>query len=432
MSAYQPPIFALATPPLPSAAALIRVAGGGAPDVARALLGASWTRASVRGLLRLAVGETPCVAWLMPAPRSLTGDDTLELIVPGHAEILRDLEQRLRDLGCRDSEPGEFTRRAVEAGKLGLAQAEATLALVTASDETARRQAMADLGGESSRRVAQLAERLRALSARYEMSFDFSEEEHAEAEEQRLEQDLRTLTAELRELIGCDALTPRRAQPEIALFGPPNAGKSSLFNAIVRQRRALVSDHPGTTRDAVRRSVNIEGRDAVLVDLSGVGAGDADLGRFAENARAAAIGADVLLVLAAPGGEEETRREFDELAERDPAVRSRALWVFSKSDLRADTPRFAVSAASGAGMNELREALAERLAELAGGGVTSLLRRNATQALALLEVAQKPEIPPEAIAAEVRRALRLLDEGLLSEAPGEVLDYIFSRFCIGK
>lgn len=412
---------------------MFRVSGSSTAGIAAALLGAEWSRCSLRATVSLAVGDVPCLAWLLPAPRTLTGADTLELIVPGHPEILRDLEQRLRDLGCHDAEPGEFTRRAVEAGKVDLSRAEATLALVTASGEVARRQALADLAGESARCVAALTQRLRAVSARYEMSFDFSEEEHAEAEEQRLHSDLLAIVDELRRFIGSEALKPRRELPEVGLFGPPNAGKSSLFNALVQERRSLVSEHPGTTRDAVRRRLSIDGREAMLIDLSGVGEADADRGRFAQTTRSQAIAADVLVVLAAPGGEEESRRELDALARLDPSVRSRALWVLSKGDLRAFSGAgVVVSAASGAGVSELRQLLAERLAEVAGGGVTSLLRRNAARALQVLEEAAQPNTPPEAAAGEVRRALTLLDEGLLSEAPGEVLDFIFSRFCIGK
>ncbi len=419
---------------------MVRVCGATCAEIAQALLGTDWRRGAVHAQLNLPVGVVPCIAWLHPAPATLTGEDTLELITPGHPEILRDLADRLRALGVREAEPGEFTRRAVESGRMNLSQAEATLALVTASDEAARRQAIADLAGESVRRVRAIAEQLRAISARYEMSFDFSEEEHAQAEEARLAGDLAALVGDLREVVGQDLMHSRREAPEIALFGPPNAGKSSLLNALAGQHRALVSELPGTTRDAVEHAVEFDGRRALLVDLSGVGRFDADRGRFAPAARTRAARADILLVLSAPGQEGECHDEFAALGEQDPSVRTRAIWVHTMGDLRgapqtnpAALPEVTVSAASGTGLHELRALLGERVAELASGGVTSLLRRKARHALQLLEATTgDDQAPPEAVAGEVRRALTALDEALLADAPGDVLDLIFSRFCIGK
>jgi tRNA modification GTPase len=433
-------VFALATPPQPAPAALMRISGPQSPKVAKALFKADWRRANIRTKIELPVGQTPCIAWLMPAPETLTGEDTLELILPGHAEILRDLEERLREQGCRDAEPGEFTRRALDAGKIELSQAEATLALVTASDDAARRQAMADLRGDSARALARLTERLRELSARFEMSFDFSEEEHAHADEERLAADLRALTQELQDFSGTEGPRPGRELPRIALFGPPNAGKSSLFNALIGERRALVNDLPGTTRDPVQHGLTLGSQHATLEDLSGVGSLDGDQGRFATRAREHAAGADVLLVLCAPAQQSECLREFETLTARDPSVRARALWVHTMADLcsalplnPAGLPEVTVSAASGAGLDDLRAQLAQRLGELAAGGVTSLLRSKSREALTTLQGAiADPHTPPEAMAGEVRRALRLLDHAMLSSTPGEILDLIFSRFCIGK
>ncbi|MCB9934905.1 MAG: 50S ribosome-binding GTPase [Planctomycetes bacterium] len=428
-------IFALATPAHPSPVALLRVSGPLVETIARELCGAELRRASIECRITLPVGAVPASAWLLPAPHTLTGDDVLELRVPGNPEIVRQLEQRLRGMGARDAEPGEFTRRALESGKLDLSRAEAVLQLVTATDDAARRNALADLSGRTADQLAALTERLRALSARYEMSFDFSEEEHAEAFEQQLAADLRQFTTELRELIGAEPMAPRHQRPVIALFGPPNAGKSTLFNALLGRPRALVSEVAGTTRDPVEAELALGAHHALLVDLSGVGTSDADLGRFSETSRARALQADLLLLLDAPG-QHELPGEFAELQRRDPAVRSRALWVHTKFDLGPSSganpglEALAVSAGSGGGLDELRGRLIERLEQQASGGATSLLRVRAGEALKLLE--QEEAAPPEVKAGDVRRALKLLDEALLSEAPGEVLDLIFSRFCIGK
>lgn len=427
-------IFALATPPLPAFAAMMRVSGPLAP----VLLDLPWRRGSVRATLQLAPGPTPCLAWLLPAPRTLTCDDTLELFVPGHMGIVRALSEWLADRGCCEAEPGEFTRRALLAGRLDLAAAQATLALVTAVDETARRRALADLHGQTGRALAALAEQLRAISARYAMSFDFSEEEHAQPEQATLLSDLRHWHDKLAALLGADQGRAQHDSPTVALFGPPNAGKSSLFNALLGAPHALVSDLPGTTRDAVARPARF-GADCTLLDLSGVGDADTDAGRFAGVSRQRALAADVLLVLCAPGQADACARGLATLTGQDPSLRARAIWVQTMSDLSPQPPNpcglphCAVSAASGAGLDELREMLAARLNELAAGGLESLQRAKAREALMLIGAAlDDMQAPPEATAGQVRRALVRLDEAQLSEAPGDVLALIFSRFCIGK
>jgi tRNA modification GTPase len=428
-------IFALATPPGAGLAALVRVSGDGVPGLA-ALLGVTpWRRGAFELGLDLPVGRAPCLAWAMPAPRTLTGEHTLELIVPGNRHVLQDLEQRLHGLGAREAEPGEFTRRALQAGNLDLSRAEATLALINAQDEATRRQALSDLSGESADRVAELAESLRALGARYEMLFDFSEEEHAEPVEHALRADLAAVTADLREFAGTRPADTSRHAPVVALFGPPNAGKSSLFNALLGVPRSTVSEHPGTTRDPVAQPCTFGPHAAELVDLSGVGESDADLGRFAGRAGSVAANADLLLALEPPG-DSDARARFEQLCRQDPGLRARAIRVFTKSDLGAtpvasDLESCAVSAVSGAGLDELRRRVEARLKEIAVGGVTSRLRGACRDALELL-AAVDDDTPPEAAAGEVRRALTALDQGLLHDAPGDVLDHIFSRFCIGK
>lgn len=429
-------IFALATPAHPSPVALVRISGTATASITRTLCDAEMQRASIECCMQLPVGEVPAAAWVLPGPHTLTGEDTLELRIPGNMEIIRQLEERLRNLGCRDAERGEFTRRALEAGKLDLSKAEAVLQLINASEETARRQAVADLKGDTAAVLSALIERVRAISARFEMSFDFSEEEHAEAEVESLRRDLEKLVQELEQLVGSGEARPHRDQPVVALFGPPNAGKSTLYNALLDTPRSLVSETPGTTRDPVEDDCEVGGHRITLVDLSGVGALDADQGRFAKLARERALQADILLALDAPESD-ETLREYRTLEQQDAGVRARTLWVHTKSDLgkfptvQAGLEAVVVSAVSGGGMDELRTRLNERLDRLASGGATSLLRMRSREALQTLHHA-KGDAPPEVAASDVRRALKLLDEALLSEAPGEVLDLIFSRFCIGK
>lgn len=432
-------IFALATPATPSVAALVRVSGPACSAAWKTLTGRAWQRGTARATLPLPAGDVAGLLLASPGPRSFTGEDTLEVLLPGNLALVQQLEKWLAALPCRRAEPGEFTRRALQNGRINVSQATATLALVNAQSEADRRRAMAELSGHAAKQVAGLAERLRRIAARHEMLFDFAEEEHAEAAEELIVADLTGLAAALADFCGDTTARVPRAEPLIALFGPPNAGKSSLFNALLGATRALVSPLPGTTRDAVSATVIVEGHAATLLDLSGVGAGDSDQGRFAPQTRAQALRADVLLVLAAPGQLREAVTQFELLRVHDADLPGRSLFVDTMTDLQTPSAlhvpfaRVSISVASGAGLETLRAELATRLRRAAMGGSFSLMHERAAEAAAVLRAALADHaMPAEARAREVRHALTLMDQGLLAEAPGEVLDYIFGQFCIGK
>ncbi len=431
-------IFALATPLQAAPVALIRISGAACARLSRELFGTAFRAGAVDASIATRLGTTPCRVWMLKAPRTLTGEDMLELRIPGNPRLVAALETRITGLGARRAEPGEFTRRALNAGKLDLSRAEAVSALINAQGEAERRQALTDLSGKCARDLGELTQSMRVLSAGYEVAFDFSEDEPEAAPFERLATQLAALKREIDKFCKAATHRPLRELPVVALFGPPNAGKSSLFNALLAKRRALVSELPGTTRDPVRAPLSLGGLDCELRDLSGVGFTDADGGRFAETARSEALAADVLLLLCAPGQDDELAPEFESLLTRDSGLASRSILVSTMAD-RAGLPAIlshgletlAVSALSGAGLNTLRDAIAARLAAAARGAATSLLRVRATQARDALQAIEN-NAPPEAVASAVRRALTLLDEALLSSAPGEVLDLIFSRFCIGK
>ncbi len=430
-------IFATATPLQPSVAAMVRVSGPLAPRLALALLQLDWKRASRPCVIELLASPVPALALTMPAPRTFTGEDTLEIVLPGNLHLLEALEHTLRTHRCREAEPGEFTRRALANHRLDLSRAEGLLHLINAGTDAQRRAALRDLSGESSRQLREIAGQLRVLAARYEMSFDFSEEEHADASGHGLRDELARITASLSGLI------PPRGRsaglPTAALFGPPNAGKSSLFNALLGHARALVSPVPGTTRDPVDAVLEIGDAKLLLRDLSGVGSSDADAGRFNDTAREAALAADLLLLVCGPGDEAELTGAFHALCATDADLRARSLWVQTKSDLaqHAAAPAgmevLPVSAVTGAGMAALRYRLQLGVSELAGASLQTMLGQRTAEAVSRLtpHVADA-DTPPEATAADVRIALRLLDEALLGDAPGDVLDLIFSQFCIGK
>lgn len=431
-------VFALATPAVASDVSVIRLSGGLSPTIASILGVTGWVRCGVVGEVELAVGRVPLHLWCMPAPNSYTGQDTLEVFVPGHPEIIAALSEWLESKGCKSAQAGEFTRLAVASGKLDLSRAEAVMALVTANDDASRRRALADLSGQSAEVFKDLTRQLRQISARYEMLFDFSEEEHAEIEEAALCTDLDGFNSSLAAFVGIQASAADTSY-SIALYGPPNAGKSSLFNALLGRPRSLVSDMPGTTRDAVRDEIVLGSMTAILIDLSGIGDSDTDKGAFSAQSTKQALEADVLLILSDPGSEAESIGLLKGLEKQDAVVRQRALWVNSKSDEIAATgdnsanlEQVSVSATSGAGLETLRKVIVQRLRDAATGGAISLQRQRAGEANRLLAEADIGNLPPEAIASEVRRALTLLDEALLSDEPGDVLNLIFSRFCIGK
>lgn len=407
--------------------------------VLKVLAGCELTRRrALDARLRLSLGEVPARLWVFRGPHSLTGEDVLEVRVPGQADVIAALTTRLYDLGCRDAAPGEFTLRALRARKLDLSRAEAVMALISAHDDATRREALRALSGAAAARAGEIAAGLRELSARYELAFDFAEDEPAAPDTAAMRADAQRLSADLAAEAGAPR-RPRLGAIRVALFGAPNAGKSSLFNALLGSPRALVSPLPGTTRDPVAATLELRGQTLELTDLSGVGGGDSDLGRFAPRARKTALSADVLLLVCAPGQAAALGAEFKRLCAQDAALRARAMWVHTMTDLGAAPQanpealeQFAVSAFSGEGLDALCDALATRAREAASGALSSHLATAAREAAAALGIAADEHAPAEAVAAAVRKALRVVDEALFSEKPGEVLDLIFRRFCIGK
>ncbi|MCC6573263.1 MAG: 50S ribosome-binding GTPase [Planctomycetes bacterium] len=423
----------------PAPAAVVRVSGPACDMILKVLTGREPVkRMSFAAALKLSLGEVPAQLWLFKSPASATGEDVLEFRVPGQADIIRALATRLNDLGCRNAQPGEFTLRALRAGKLDLSRAEAVMALIAAQDDASRNAALRALSGEAATRAKALAERLRELSARYELAFDFAEDEPAPPDTAALRTQAAAIAQSLKAEAGGERATHAGAV-RAALFGPPNAGKSSLLNALVGATRALTSPLPGTTRDAVVAQAGFDGSSVELADLSGVGKADADLGRFAAKSRDAAASADILLLLCAPGQSDDLSAEFRSLCERDAGIRARALWVYTMTDLStapSSNPlgleQAAVSAVSGAGLAELRTLIAARARECAGSGPHSRLQLAESAAAETLAITADVNMPPEAVATVVRNALRLIDDALFSDTPGDVLDLIFSRFCIGK
>lgn len=374
------PICAIATPPGKGAIGVVRLSGEGALEVAARVWRGKDPRRLPGGRFTLGVvvdprtGEALDQALLLVfrAPRSYTGEDACEFHTHGSPAVLRRVLEALVAAGARVAGPGEFTLRAYLHGKLDLAQAEAVLALVEAEGELARRQALRALEGSLSQKIAQLEDRLLSLLAHIQALLDYPEEgvEPLEAE--------RTLRQALEEVEGllAQAKASRLAQrgARLALVGAPNAGKSSLLNALLGYERALVSPIPGTTRDYLEAPLELFGIPLLAVDTAGVRDTEDPLERAGvERALRIAEEADLVLYVA------------DRSAPRPsppPLPWGRTLKVASKADLPPawEDPDFLpVSSHTGEGLGALKEAIREAL--LGGGGGEYLLTERQAEVL---------------------------------------------------
>jgi tRNA modification GTPase len=441
-------IVAPATPPGVSALAVIRLSGpaGATLAVARRLaprLPAAPRARSAR-LCRLVDGRgrevDDAVVLYYEAPRSSTGEEVVELFCHGSPAIVAALLAAAREAGARPARPGEFTRRALAHGKLDLAAAEGIVLLAAAESRGAARRSLGLVDGALSRRVRALREKLLDVLAGLEASLDFEDDTPAI-------QAARSGAALEEAATGLDALAALARGgaadrlPSAVIAGRPNAGKSTLFNALVGSDRAIVTPVPGTTRDAISETVEIGEERVRLLDTAGLrSGGDAVEAIGVTVAVRAAAEADLVLLVVdgsrAPDAEDLTLvRELD---------RGRGLVVRTKGDLplvpeaAALGADVAVSAATGAGLPALRRAMAGRLGAVESGGDLLVLERHrealsraaegAREAAGLLLAGE----PPELAAQSVRRALLAVGEITGETATEELLDRIFATFCIGK
>jgi tRNA modification GTPase len=430
-------IFATASGYGRAAVCLIRISGGQSRFILEALAGSvpSPRRAALRVLREPGTGEPldqALVLWI-PGPGSFTGEDQAELHIHGglatRAAVLRALGS-LED--CRPAEAGEFTRRAFLNGRMDLSQVEGLADVIDAETEAQRRQAMRQLGGRLGQATERWREDILQVLALLEASLDFSDEGDVPA---GLEADvLRRLGVIERDLAGVLANRSGERLREglsVVLAGPPNAGKSTLLNALARRDVAIVSPVAGTTRDIIEVHCDLGGLPVIVADTAGLReSGDAVEQEGVSRARARAQDADLVLWLIPPEGAE---------AQAPPA--RRLLRVGTKADLggsRADCD-LQVSAASGEGIPELIERLAAEAQASLGGGDAIVTRERHRKALerAHAGVVGAREMlesggPLELAAEEVRLASRAVGEITGRVDVEHVLDRLFSSFCIGK
>jgi tRNA modification GTPase len=431
-------IVALASAPGPGARAVVRLSG---PD-ARQVVGTAFAlipdgRGMAHGNLRLPGlhSPLPAMVYSMPGPKSYTGQDCVEVHTISSPPLVDLLIGTLLDAGARAARPGEFTMRAFLAGKKDLTQAEAVLAVIEAGTDDELTEALNQLAGGVTRPLQALRDDLLNLLADVEAGLDFTEEDIQFADKKDV---LLRLGAGMAHLINLRKQLDDRAVSDrpfrVALVGEPNAGKSSLFNALTGVRAAIVSPVPGTTRDYVTRSVTLQGTNVELIDTAGRQEATNTIEEQAQRlGREQATRADLIL-WCVPANEWRAER-------REPPgdVGGKAVIVLTKADLTTvSTDHPTTSARTGRGIAELRRLLSDRAMGSRAAPLAPSLsrcRHHVEKGLGHLRTAHHAVLfddPAELLALELRLALDQIGEMAGAVYTDDLLDRIFSRFCIGK
>jgi tRNA modification GTPase len=436
MHSREQTIFALSSGRPPSAIAIVRMSG---PEAATALTGLAGKvpapRLATRALLRDTDGapiDDSVVLWF-PAPASATGEDVAEFHVHGGRAVLASLFTALSSLeNVRAAEPGEFTRRAFENGKLDLTEAEGLDDLIHADTDRQRRQALRQLKGLLGDRARDWRERIIAASALIEAGIDFSDEGDVSADLiAPARAKIESLLAEIEEVLAAQGKAERlRDGLVVAIAGPPNVGKSTLINQLARREVAIVSPHAGTTRDVIEVQLDLDGYPVTVIDTAGIRETDDPVEQEGvRRARARAAEADLVLWL------------FDSTASGRPDETAALRWmVRNKSDLGADRSGadFEISAGRGDGIPALISALVGFAQDFFGAEEGGLIARDRQRQLLQQTAASLRrsilmfEHGEELAAEDLRAAAYTLGRLLGRVDVEDILDVIFREFCIGK
>ncbi len=377
------------------------------------------------------------------APRSYTAEDVIEIACHGSPVVLRFALERLCLAGARLAEPGEFTLRAYLHGRVDLPQAEAIRDLIEATTLYQARIAAQQAEGSVSRRLKPIKEQLLELIALLEAGIDFAEDDISVAPAEEILRRLDPIITSVEALAASFAYGKLVHEGfTLAIVGRPNVGKSSLFNRLLEKDRAIVTDIPGTTRDVVSETASLGGIPVKLLDTAGIRRGqDVVESLGIERSYQAMADADLTLVVVDAS---QSLASEDEALIRRVREHGKALVAANKSDL---TPRLEapdalhVSALTGAGIDDLRRAIIEMIAPLGhleqeGGFITSLrheqLLRESNEALSQARAAAKIGIPHEMLLLDLYAALRPIDAITGATTADDILNRIFSTFCIGK
>jgi tRNA modification GTPase len=446
MTVAQDTIAAIASAPGAGGVGIVRLSGPAALRIARTLCARALTPRHAHHVRFHDADDRIIddgIALAFPAPRSFTGEDVVELQAHGSPVVLQQLVARACALGARHARPGEFSERAFLNGKLDLAQAEAIADLIAAADARAARAARRSLDGVFSRRVDAIGAQLIALRVHVEAAIDFADESLDTLGGREVRDRLAAVQDSLAQLLQ-EAERGRKLRDGLhaVIVGPPNAGKSSLLNALAGSERAIVTDVAGTTRDTLRETIRLDGLELHLVDTAGLRDGGDPIEREGmRRARAELARADIALVVVDARDPQAGRAAVAEDIAGVPTV----LWIHNKVDLLAAAPDdtgqvIHVSAAHALGLERLHSRLRALAGDPTGEGSEGEFSARARHVEALqravghagLAAAQLQYEQLELAAEELRLSHDALGEITGRLSADDMLGHIFSTFCIGK
>ena len=443
-------IVAVATPSGRGALALVRLSGPDALSIARKHLRSLPAQPRATQLCTVYDGEEvldQALVTLFREPESFTGDDTVEFSTHGGYLVPSSLLAALISSGARQAQPGEFTRRAVLNGKLDILQAEAIGDLIDARSLAMKRAALGQLDGGLSRRLLLLRDRLIELEALIVYDIDFPEEDDGPVPREKVEESATEVVASLKALLATASTGELiREGAIVVIAGPPNAGKSSLFNALLGRSRAIVSEIPGTTRDALEAVIDSGNWPLRLVDTAGLRETDDRLERLGIEVSERYL-ADAHVILACAETSESLEHTVKLVARSTSAlilpVQTKADLVTTRDKSFGQQPGIAVSAETGSGLQDLLDAIDEILRKEHGEilpdlPILTMARHRQALTVACSEIEQfhrawrEKNFPATVASVHLRTAVSELEELIGTVEVEDVLDRVFSSFCVGK
>ncbi|MFT4886840.1 MAG: tRNA modification GTPase [Pseudohongiellaceae bacterium] len=458
-------ICAIATPPGQGGIGIVRISGPACLDIAKSILGFVPTPRHAHYSNFLNASGVPIeqgIALYFSSPNSFTGEDILELQGHGGSQIIQEVLKSTLEAGARLARPGEFSERAFLNGKIDLLQAEAIADLIEASSEQAAKSAMRTLQGVFSARIHAIVAKLISLRVQVEASIDFSDEEIDLESEERIQQDLINTKDQVDNILeGAKQGVLLKTGLSIAIAGKPNAGKSSLLNALAEVERAIVTDIPGTTRDILQEQISIDGLPLNIIDTAGLRESlDVVEKEGVRRAKVAIKSADQLLLVLdttdISTSIEAATLEVLALLTDDSSfseMLSHSSVILNKIDLARDNwtspnsvniqnisvPVIAISAKNLLGMESLRQHLKECVNYTAAGENSFIARErhliSLRGALKHIEIASERVSDHshwELLAEELRIAQQELNKITGDFSSDDLLGEIFSNFCVGK